>query len=1293
MKKILFIFTLLTCAIFAQAQNPIPADSTFPTPQSIANAPKTIGITNVMQAKKGFINGVYTDTTAANLYSTSATTGGYRLKYYPGAQIFTTSDNKFWVRNNTATKWISANSEGGGSVTQPNDSTLIICNAAGSCETIHLGNSDTYYFITIGDTSTAVVSCDTAVITCVGDSCYQTTLCDTTLIPGDVPFPVTVYQNGVGRLLDNNGIVEFGNPFAGEGGTKLNHNTYLFASPGYLNIQGKTIAHEGLISEQDMGVEESPSIMSWRHVGRFYNQSPVIDGSNSVSIYMNYTDPFWADTTGFMHNRIGYLLMGNARGNRYSFTLDNALSKQAGIMIHTLDTGYLDGVTIFAQQTPSSYPFYQNPMVDSTLLSKRVMVFKTNQDYQVPNYPDTRNDGVTGTAFFPDADGNVKLGRVAGGGSITFDNDTVFICSFGDNLCDTFITTLTDPIQYVTVINDTLLQVCDTNGVCQNIDVGGSSGGGVGVDEKFFTPNQIQATDTYHQMSKNFSLGINLVTSVSGVRNYNFLNSNTVSGSENVVWGRNMEVAGNTNFVAATDGFVFNTANYSATFGDAPINRGIAALTAGFGNKNWAENGFTMGSNNVNGSLSATVGTANLYSNSTVLGLQNFSLGNDNMVIGSFLTANNATGSITMFGKSYTVTTPNSFNVGYTTNAFEITANKVRINAARFEEYQGTSTAAANNLTLPNDGNLFTISGATQINAITTTNWQAGSKVSFIFSGAPLVKNNTAGGASTATILLAGRTDFQAAAGDVLYLEYDGTNWYEINRALASGGGSFITADNGITANTSTNVQLGGTLLKQTNIATGAFTLSITTSTGATDPFTVESTTGNAITATSSGNSAIYATGLVGGTFNSSGNSGITINATSGATPLKSFGDGGTNIYQQSTYSSTNSIETMHETVRSTTGTAANGIGSKFLFEIETDDGNYYESNSIISKLTNVVTAARTSQLDITGVNSAATTTIMSAYGSGVVGIGIDNTYTATRLNVVDNAVTSGNIVNITSTSTGAASNTQTVVKIDLSGANGTADQLTKGLHVSNTHTGSGTPTNYGIYGVASGATTNYGTIGQTTSSLGGQSAGVLAVNTSTGYGLWAQSTSNGIAINADGVSTGYGVYASASTSGVGVRGNSSTGYGVQSFSTSGVSLGSITTNASNSTVVTMQEFLRETTGGGGVGANGIGLSIDYKISSTTTSDVLAGQMQVLWTTATHASRASSTVFNNVFGAATVETLRLAGDGSIKLRPITATEASAIATAEGLLVMVSSTNGTFTSIGMWSFENGAWHKL
>lgn len=94
------------------------------------------------------------------------------------------------------------------------------------------------------------------------------------------------------------------------------------------------------------------------------------------------------------------------------------------------------------------------------------------------------------------------------------------------------------------------------------------------------------------------------------------------------------------------------------------------------------------------------------------------------------------------------------------------------------------SITAANDLTL-GATNFNVVAGSTTINALLTAGWTAGSAVTLKFSGAPLVKHNTAGGAGTAVMFLAASLDFQAAADSILGLVYDGTQWHETFRKVA----------------------------------------------------------------------------------------------------------------------------------------------------------------------------------------------------------------------------------------------------------------------------------------------------------------------------------------------------------------------------------------------------------------------------------------------------------------------------------------------------------------------------
>lgn len=103
----------------------------------------------------------------------------------------------------------------------------------------------------------------------------------------------------------------------------------------------------------------------------------------------------------------------------------------------------------------------------------------------------------------------------------------------------------------------------------------------------------------------------------------------------------------------------------------------------------------------------------------------------------------------------------------------------------RLKKGKGANVASSNDLTLGYDGNCFSITGTTQINAITTTGWSAGNEIVLIFSDALTLKHNTTGGGSTAVINLSGSLDLLTAAGTLIGLVYDGTVWQETFRKTA----------------------------------------------------------------------------------------------------------------------------------------------------------------------------------------------------------------------------------------------------------------------------------------------------------------------------------------------------------------------------------------------------------------------------------------------------------------------------------------------------------------------------
>jgi hypothetical protein len=1136
MKKLFFFLFLLVISVAGMSQ----ATGPFPNYQPQGSPTTRWSQQGAVQGMKGIINGVYPDTLTANNTS--------YIDYYPGAQIFTTADSAFWLRNPTATRWMRAtgsvnitsftfnndttgiicfgngvcdtfsivnlfdivtnivNNFNDSSFFQINDSTLLFCVGFGAervCDTVNLGNSDTYnIFFDSTSNSYFVVTCDTLQTICIGDSCYQQQTCDTIPIQRVTSLQ---FQNALYRI-PGTPIIELGDPFPGEGGKNLYRPTWINANPGYLIVRGKLLAREPFSVQQAMPVEESPSIQSWFHIGRGY--SAGIDNPNTVSLYASYTDPFYNDSSGFVKDRAGYLFNTNGRGIRYGISIDNVNSKQSGFLLHTLDTANRDAMTIFGAQTPKSMNFPSTPSPTSTWYENRIAVFKTTGQQQNPFY------GVGTFAGLPakyllgvDSIGNI-IETQGAGDVITIINDTTInICSFGTNLCDTITINNIGNLQTVTILNDSTIIVCgesscDTltvhtttfsqsitanNGLIMStptnvqlgqgvaaagnpaillshreIPMGGftlslnasasqavnifqtknssaairaritsaaafSNTGGFANSEMFGDGAAVGATGSL-AVGSNASSGVGqniaigngaiITGSITGITligvsaTHSTSNNATLVGSGITSTGRSTGV-GLSGVFSSSNNFGFGEqVNVSHTYSGA----------LGFGATTTANNQLVIGSSQVSGTEG---GINDIYWGEGVVSIApndvslNPNGGSGTNIAGSDLYINGSKATGDAAGGPVIIQTAVAGASGTTlqslTPRMTVSSLAATMNSFRFEEAKGVSVVAAGDLGLGLDGNLFTITGATQINAITTANWQAGSTIGLIFTGAPLVKHNTAGGAGTATMLLAGAADFQAAAGDNIEFRYDGTNWHEIGRTLAtSGSGPTMTADNGLSKNTATNVQLGAT------------------------------------------------------------NSGV--------------------------------------------------------------------ANSPL-------------------------------------------------------------------------------------------------LHNSYINTGS-----FRLYAYGESATLPP---------------------------LTANNFSGGPAFHAI----------------------SSTGPAVYAQSNSGAPVQSVLTSSNQNSTLEILRLNRETTGGGGVGQVGIGAYIDMLLQTSTTAGQLANRFNTEFTVVTHGSQTSKLTISGVSGGSVVEELVLGGEGYMKLRPITATAASAITPAEGMLVFVSDTDATFLTVGIWCYQNGAWKAL
>lgn len=216
---------------------------------------------------------------------------------------------------------------------------------------------------------------------------------------------------------------------------------------------------------------------------------------------------------------------------------------------------------------------------------------------------------------------------------------------------------------------------------------------------------------------------------------------------------------------------------------------------------------------------------------------------------------------------------------------------------------------------------------------------------------------------------------------------------------------SAITANEGLTANTSTNVQLGGSLTSNRTITGGANNIIIT---GSDLPLQVTNT--NILLSAIRGTNNSGGIGVEGTVNSGTGISGV---ATTG-TAISAQTNTGVAYIGNINPSTANAVATMMRLSTQTSGTAANGLGGSIDVFVETDNGTAFLSNQIISEWTDATTATRTSRLKITGVNSAATADLFVLSGNGALQLPAYTTsaITGTAVNALATDA-SGNIIQI----------------------------------------------------------------------------------------------------------------------------------------------------------------------------------------------------------------------------------------------------------------------------------------
>jgi hypothetical protein len=385
------------------------------------------------------------------------------------------------------------------------------------------------------------------------------------------------------------------------------------------------------------------------------------------------------------------------------------------------------------------------------------------------------------------------------------------------------------------------------------------------------------------------------------------------------------------------------------------------------------------------------------------------------------------------------------------------------------------------------------------------------------------------------------------------------------------GGLTAITADNGLTANTVSNVRLGGTLIQNTTITQNAFTLTLNGTGGVgVQTLTATATSGNALTGSSSSGYGVIGT------------------STSGL-----------GAYFSSDPSSTSSVADVIQVRRTTSGTAANGIGGAITFQLEQVDGLTNPSNQLISKWTDAAVATRTSQFEIYGLNNATTARKLALAGNG----------------------------KLTLDGYGAGTQTGTATYGLAVDASGNVIERTIGITANNGLTAS-TSTNVQLGGTLLANTTV--NVDQYNMYFTGANSAATILNTT--------HTGGGVAFRATNASLGNPTV---------ILTNNSGGQALQVSNTGNAQAASILSNGSSgNTAISVLSVSRTTSG---TPAVGLGAAIYFSLQTDTQSGREANRLSSKWTDVGDATRTSQYEIWGVSNAVTAVKFIVKGSGIINI--------------------------------------------
>lgn len=341
-----------------------------------------------------FINRTFVDTTSANTSN---------IKYYAGAQIYTTSDSVFWIRNLLASRWLpvgGGSSGGSSSITNIyNNSITNIFTYHDSCVILQTGSGTNIDTICTefhcGITGWTITGSGTIQI--CGFVCPDTTniICHSYSFP---PTPFFLFDNGLTQVT----------PGHVEGGGTYRHNTNFDADYNIVNLYGRTIQNYPYQYKQYQNWNNSSAIVSFTNstntsvrygmnwAGAIWRVSPFVPGPN----YPYSGLWFGGNGTYQIGQPSGNLLAEDIRkpsngiyihedtlgaafdlyGIKWATAGSGAGTTTSSIAGSKIITGYINGQVQFPQYTPES------PLVSIDTANNKPAVFDASGNFYRLSY-------------------------------------------------------------------------------------------------------------------------------------------------------------------------------------------------------------------------------------------------------------------------------------------------------------------------------------------------------------------------------------------------------------------------------------------------------------------------------------------------------------------------------------------------------------------------------------------------------------------------------------------------------------------------------------------------------------------------------------------------------------------------------------------------------------------------------------------------------------------------------------------------------------------------------------------